>query len=441
MKREDLFLAIGAVEEERLFRSEWSLQEPSLTQMEEPEMKKSVNKKRIIRNLLVAALIVSTLAVSVFAATGYLLFGSPEEMLSSIFGDETGYDHSEGSIRPDPEGPPSGILVEPTYDRVPADETVVQEDIAPNVDFVGQSISFDGYTLTVDAFMYDSVTKCGFFTYLLENPDGVSGYKLQSNGQIWYDGAPDIVRVNHYGYPHIIQEKTTDTCLAATYYFQYDRRWGEDLVISFSADETVLSDEETAEIITELEKQIRKEISPEQAVEEVISILGEATVEGNTSYPPDGSTIDMETYRADYAYTVLSHRRYQEEYRSGNAKLTMEMDAETVLPNVALENGSILINPIAIQIDVTDVTWLHETIDGEQYIHADNVDSVVIRYRGGTEYVVDEGYTKNYTFAVCGSASDGEKDNYNMLTYMFNRVIDVDAVECVIINGREIPLN
>lgn len=439
MKREDLFLAIGAVEDERLLRSEWSVREPSLTVMEEPKMKKArISKKRLLRNVLVAALIVSTLAVTVLAATGYLLFGGPEEMIAALFGDSTGYDHSEGNISPDPNGPPTGIIVEPTFDRVPADETVVAEDIAPHVDAVGQSISWEGYTLTVDAVMYDSATGCGFFTYLLENPDGVGGYKLQSNGEIWYDGAPDIVSVNRYGYPFIIRERTTDTCLAATYYFQDDHSRNEDLEISFTGDETVIPDEQVSSILTQIEKELREELTPQQAVDAVIELIGAAVYEENTSRTPDGSTIDLEASRVDYAYTVLTHERFKEAYRNTGTKLTVRLPEESVLRNVTAENGSIQINPIAIQIDVTNLTFLHEAVGGEPYIHGDNVDSVVIRYRDGSEYVVDEGYTCNYSFAIIGSATDYEEDTNHLLTYMFNRIIDVDAVESVILNGREI---
>ena len=143
MKADDLFLAIGAVEESRLARSEMYVS--SDDKQEDKNMK--VKPTRIIRNLLVAAVIISMLAVTAYAVTGFLIFDGPEEMVSAIFGDQTGFDHNQGSIRPDPDGPPTGIVVEPTYDRVPADEAIVAEDVAPYVDPVGQSISWEGYTL------------------------------------------------------------------------------------------------------------------------------------------------------------------------------------------------------------------------------------------------------------------------------------------------------
>ena len=107
MTREDLFLAIGEASESRLARSEWTAVSPSLeTQMEGQNMKKTISFKRVIRNVLVAALIVSMLAVSALAAGSFLIFDSPAQMLRAVFGNETGYDISEGSITHLPEGSP-----------------------------------------------------------------------------------------------------------------------------------------------------------------------------------------------------------------------------------------------------------------------------------------------------------------------------------------------
>lgn len=437
MKPEDLFLAIGSVEDSRLARSEMSVS--SREKQEDRTM--NVRPTRIIRNIMVAAILVSMLAVTAYAVTGFLIFDSPEEMITTIFGDQTGFDHSEGSIRPDPYGPPTGILVEPTFDRMPADETVIAEDITPYVDAVGQSIQFNGYTLTVDAFMYDSATKCGFVTYLLENPNGVSGYKLQSNGEIWYEGVPDIVDVNLYGYPFIIQEKTTDTCLAATYYFQNDHRWGENLELSFSAEEPVLEPEETTKILKELEADFRKNLTPEQAVEEAIKQIGRSIFEENTQRLPDGMEMDMETYRQDYAYTVLTHLQFQKQYQTAENRLVISLPENEPMPSVHAEKGSIVVTPISMQIDVTDLTFLHEVLGEQVRVHADNVDTVIICFKDGTEYVVEDGYTLNYTFALCSSATEWEEDNYNMLTYMFNRIIDIDEIASVVLNGVELPID
>ena len=150
MTREDLFLAIGQVESSRLSRSE-------LSSLQTEEDKLMYTKpKRTMRNLLIAAVIVSMLAVTAYAAAGYLLFDSPEEMISAIFGDKTGFDHAAAGDILDKDG--NVLAVRARHDRVPADEEVVASEAAPLVEAVGQSISWGGYTLTVDANLYDSVT-------------------------------------------------------------------------------------------------------------------------------------------------------------------------------------------------------------------------------------------------------------------------------------------
>ena len=177
MKREDLFAAIGQVESSRLARSELEMTNPSpVEQEEEPNMtKKRISTGRIIRNILAAAIILSMLGVTAYAVAGYVIFDSPQDMLTSIFGDQTGYDHKDVTHWTDPEKP-GEVYDNPAYDRVPVDEEVMQSEAAPLVSPVGQSISWKGYTLTVDANMYDKVTKCGLLTYTIENPDGLPHY-------------------------------------------------------------------------------------------------------------------------------------------------------------------------------------------------------------------------------------------------------------------------
>lgn len=388
---------------------------------------KKTTPGRVIRNLLIAAVIVSMLGVTALAVGGFLIFETPEEMLASVFGDNTGFDHSDGSITKDPWGGPEGILVEPTFDRVPADEAVVEENVAPFVSPVGQSISNGAATLTVDAYMYDSVTRCGLLTYTLEDPDGVT-YKLQSDGEVWYQGV-EPVDFSQYGYSYIIAEKSTDTRLAATYYFQYDRIRGDTLEISFNEGDT-LTDDQINALLVSLEEEIRQELTGEEAVEAVREKMGAAWFAASTAgISPDGL--------ADYAYSVLTHERYRAQTETGE-KITVSFAEKSVLDNVTMANGSVTVTPIGIQVDVTDMDFLHINKDR---IHADNVDSVVIRYTDGTEYVVADGYILNHVFAVVGSASEGEEDTSNLLTYMFNRIIDVNAVECVILNGTELPVD
>ena len=84
---------------------------------------------------------------------------------------------------------------------------------------------------------------------------------------------------------------------------------------------------------------------------------------------------------------------------------------------------------------------------------------MIIRYRDGSEYTVAEGYTLNYAFALNELPEDNaatevfvpaEEDpmgegyfyvensrEYCIHTYMFNRIIDIETVASIIINGTE----
>ena len=454
MKPEDLFLAIGTVEESRLARSEFCVS--SDLKQEDKNMK--MKSRTVFRNLLVAALIVSMLAVTAYAVTGFLIFGSPEEMVSAIFGNRTGFDHDAGSIRPDPYGGPEGIIVEPTFDRVAADEDVVAEAVVPHVNPVGQSVCFDGYTLTVDAFTYDSVTRCGFVTYLLENPRGVSGYKLQSDGEIWYDGQPDPVQVNQYGYPYIIREKTTPTCLAATYYFQWDARRGEKLALSLQSQGERYTPEEFAALIEDEVEARKQAMTPQQAMDAIRQNLGDE-VFAQVFAEMTEEEIAEQCYTEIVACEVAN--RIEEEGIS--EAIEIPLDQQSRLKGVTAGSGSVQISPVSLRIDMTDLTFLHTDSQGNHVIDTGNIDSVVIRFADGEEYTVFDGYILNYTFCVTDMPEENvateiivppEEDpngegysymenshGYCLLTVMFNRIIDVDDITAVVINGTELPVD
>lgn len=407
MKREDLFLAIGQVESSRLTRSELSV--PSRDIKEDKTMK--ARPRRIFRNLLVAAVIVSLLTVTAYAVTGYLIFDSPEDMISAVFGDKTGFDHSDGSIRPDPNGPPSGIIVEPTYDRVPADAEVVASEAAPLVEAVGQSISWGGYTLTVDANLYDSVTKCGMVTYLLENPDGLPEYKLQSNGEVWFPGG-EVIDFSQYGYSYIIRDKSTDTKLTATYYYQIRDRESTDLEISFSQ-WSEMTAQEYRQWFAETKQLLKQEVSEEAAYEYVRQLTGE-------NFP----LVEAENSREsiiEQGYDAMAYERMgvlEDKQESCPDKIIIPEAQQGEMTNITLGDGAVTLSPIAVTIRKQEIENRGESFMG----------LFKIRFADGSEYVVQDGYIENRVFAV----TDSEETE---LTYMFNRIIDVKDVVSVVVDG------
>lgn len=445
MKREDLFLAIGEVEGSRLLRSELTVQEPSdvVTKEESDMKKKRVNVGRIIRNILVAALIISMLGVTAYAVGGFIIFDSPEEMLTSIFGDQTGFDHAARGEILDKDG--NLIAMQPRHDRVPVDETVVAEDVAPYVSPVGQSISWNGYTLTVDAFMYDSTTQCGLLTYTLENPDGLD-YSLQSTGEVWFPSG-EILEFSQYGYSYIMQEKTTDTKLAATYYYQLRDMESTDLVIGFTQWASI-TQEEINQKIADIKQQLRQEISEEEAYEFQKQYYG-------TEWEWFEANRTKEEI-IDAGYEVLAYERLDEAVTCPD-KITVYCPEESAMDHVTLGNGSVTISPITFMIDITDLEYLHTNSVGDKRIHAENVQTVTICYSDGTEYIVRGEGVDNTLFGKIDLSEGAElvevpmsdggymtevvNGHYSILTYMFNRIIDVDKVESVIVNGVELPVD
>lgn len=429
MTKEELFLAIGEVEGSRLLRSELTVQKPSESNTkEEPKMtKKRIRAGRLLRNAVAAVALVFTLATTAYAVVGYVIYDSPEEMVSAIFGDKTGYDHKDITYWSDPEKPGSQYT-NPAYDRVPVDETVLQEDILPYVSPVGQSFTWRGYTLSVDALMYDSITKCGILTCKLENPDGIKSYNVEATGEIWNHP----VDINQYGYAHIIQEKTTDTCLAMTYYFQYDPERNRDMEVTISQWTFVEPGAEYQAYIMELFEEIKQEYTLEEAVAAYINEHGQEEYDRV-------SAESTEEQMADYCYAVLWTRRLEELYMCPEV-ITISPDRESTLNYVTMADAAVTVSPISLLLDATNLEFLHTDIYGQIGVSGDNARSVTIHYSDGTKYeVIGEGL-QNTVFVV-NHPKDKEEMNYPLLTIMFNRIIDVDKVTSVIINGVELPVD
>lgn len=192
MKREDLFLAIGQVENSRLARSELSV--PSREIKEDKTMK--ARPRRIIRNLLIAAVIVSMLAVTAYAAIrGFGLkeqltqFGmkNPQVLdpISETISDEEGYEwstqHAGFSIE-------EAVLDSNIY--ISAKIVPLQNDcvLVPGIAFDEDVVTADGLTLRQlkeqnRALVYADV-RCS-------NSDGsVDGlgytFQIGENGELYY---------------------------------------------------------------------------------------------------------------------------------------------------------------------------------------------------------------------------------------------------------------
>ena len=397
MTREDLFLAIGMMEESRLQRSEL---EVTVTE------RKTKKNGRIFRNFLIAAIIVSILAVTAYAVAGYLIFESPQAMITAIFGDKTGYDHKGVTTWTDPEKPGS-LYENPGFDRVPVDEALVETEVAPMVSPVGQSISWNGYTLRVDANLYDPATKCGVLTYTLENPEGIGGYETEENGKVWFTGfAP--VSFNQYGYDYVIEDQCTETKFTAAYYYQLRYADDTDFVIEFTEGATVTK-EEYEQLLSDKKEEIRRTVPEEEAIALKQQQLGDQLQWYLDTYTREEI---IESGYTDMAYEQM------EDIETCPDKIVIPEKSLGEMSNITLADGDITISPIAMYLDMTDWSDYPESYNA----------LCIIRFVDGTEYVVRDETHENYMFAV----GNGERNDVN---YMFNRIIDVNEITSVVLDG------
>lgn len=175
------------------------------------------NRKSKIRvtTLIAAVLLVCALATTAFAYAGFKVYENPGQMLNALFGAENKQEH-EGKVYVDDVGQ---TLIDPDFQREELNEEAAEEYVAPHIFEVGQSVTFAGNTLTVDAASYDATTQSGVVYVHLENPDGVPDYYLQTTGELTWNG-PSVIRSKVVDIIYFLDEaQSTETNLALAGYF------------------------------------------------------------------------------------------------------------------------------------------------------------------------------------------------------------------------------
>lgn len=314
-------------------------------------MKVVNNKKRPVRAsrvILIAAALALALGISAAAYVGFVKYDNPAAMLEAFFGEN---DKAEGGgiVEYDDEGRLKTNL--PAWERTPVDATLAQELIAPYISAVSEQVSFRGYTLRVEAALFDPLTGGGLVYYVLENPDGVSGYEAALTGEVDWPGDAAIFTQLNYPYrAYIDSAQTTDTSLYVCAYYIHIAEW--------------------------------EKVAPTLKVS-----IGVGREDGTRKVEKS----------VDIAF----------EDGGGMAGATMA-------------DGAVRLSPIGI--------WIDSKALGLR--HADDIDSIVLRYGDGSEYVFkdEEGFVDNSAYALIRSATGA-------VTYLHNRIVDIEAVRSVSING------
>lgn len=417
--------------------------------------------------LIAAVIALTLLLVGCAVAYAMIIFGSPAEMISALYGEKTGFDSAPPMEVNDPWKPDSAWTV-PGYEKQPVKETVAQE-LEKWVSPVGKSITADGYKLTVDAYIYDSNTQCGLITMLLqhENPIPDEELFLQGNGQL----GGYVVDINQYGYAYLIPEKTTPTQLAFTCYFRADMRTGTNLLVSFPDFEEQarleeyernrtegvavirqrlkgeLTAQEAAEKMRELgygggytgdyddyyylaaleydtahadalmskesielqalTDQLKKDLTPDEAVQKLRSLWGDALV--------DETFAGRMNELPNAAYHFLSQRAYEQAHMA--EMVCVSLPDSGSLPFKTFGQGDVYVNSLCVRIRTSHYA---ESGSGNE--------KVIFHMTDGTDFVVLDDLTDNTLFKRAIENDD--------TLYMLNSAINIDNIQSVDVFGN-----
>ena len=461
-----LFKGLTGIDSELLVSVEQQAIDSKATQ------KKTQSKHLSGRKIwLIAAVIALTiLLVGCALAYALIIFGSPAEMISALYGEKTGFDSASPTEVNDP-GKPDSAWTVPGYEKQPVEETVAQE-LEKWVSPVGKSITADGYKLTVDAYIYDSTTQSGFITLLLEHDKPISEEELLVgyNGEI-VGLSGNYLNFNQYGRAYLIPGKTTDTQLAFTYYFRADMFKGTNLLVSFpNFEEQARLDEyernrtegvaairqrlkgeltaqEAAEKMRELgygggytgdyddyyylasleydavhadermskesielqalTDQLKKDLTPDEAVQKLRSLWGDALVEETFA----GQMDDLSTG----AYHFLAQRAYEQAH--ADEMVCISLPDSGTLPFKAFGQGDVYVNSLCVRIRTSHYA---ESGSGNE--------KVIFHMTDGTDFVVLDNLTDNTLFKRAIENDD--------TLYMLGSAINIDNIQSVEVLGK-----
>lgn len=319
------------------------------------------------------------------------VFESEEEFLNAVFG-LTGYDYVAESLVcdcPDPNNHRELHKYEytPSSDRVALD-TEVAEELKRYITHVGQSMTWNGYTLTIDSMFYDQVTGFCAVGYVFEGPAGAMDFEIHPTGAY----------SNYYFTPF----------------------FGNNLYVAAKSNDTkvvgigVLSMDEG----------------------EIHEIEFNSTVEaGMTLYEMNEITKSM-SFWADEPDGSSEVSRWFDSFEDCPHSLEIRVGGPYDLDTLTVQSGE-------VEIVLTPVTIRYKGVDS--YDEEELRDhSVVIRFADGTEYVVHNNPKWEYATlygAVRNYVAMGVNMHSEYTRYLFNRLVDLEDVVCVVLDGTEFYVN
>ena len=288
----------------------------------------------------------------------------------------------------------------PAVERVPVDADTAEALIGDSIVDVGESIEANGYTVTVESAVMDE-NGIACVTYTLENPEGVDTFTIFEGNSVDYGDAENIEN------SRLVEPEFTITS---------DNYQNENDSFNHLDDRTVIDESRSTDTCATL----------------VAYITPFGTVSSD-----DGMLMTLKGY-VDGVYTTFG---------------SIEIPASAKLPAAEFTDGAITasISPVGIKLTYQSISQvINETETKSAFVEGgadtpeatpDGVedlpsgpDNVVIKYADGSEYVLESSDPYLYNIGV------GSTKGLNI--YMaFNRLVDVDSVTAVVVDGETLTVS
>lgn len=190
------------------------------------------NITKLPRIALIAAAMALIFCIGAGAYIGITQYEKPEEMFDAFFDREEDAS-GDGIVEYETivyEGEAYEKLARriPAWERMKADEEMLAK-IAPYMYAIGESTTWDGYTLTVEAGLYDANIEGGLIYFTVENPDGIAGYTAFETGEVyWGIDSPYNVSILHPSRIYIDSSQSTETKLYLCAHFAFVEDWADE---------------------------------------------------------------------------------------------------------------------------------------------------------------------------------------------------------------------
>lgn len=181
-------------------------------------------------------------------------------------------------------------------------------------------------------------------------------------------------------------------------------------------------------------EEVQAQYTPEEAIEKAREITKQWGTEERFRQDIGYFGEEGAAYRLLRDELVNNRSEGIEEASTSPDRITFDCSRSSGIENITLGQSGVTVSPVSMQVDTRKMDFLKDQ---------DSNDEIVISFADGTEYLVEgenaEGNSVlNYLFALWSPVEVREDADDVFLTCMFNRVIDLDQVASVKINGIEL---